>query len=315
MSLPAAKIVVTERFEPSAINTLRAAGQVVELDRPDEATLLTAVRDADAIVVRTYTRITKRVIDDAPRLRVIGRGGVGVDNIDVEAAKDRGIAVVYTPAAATNAVADLTVGLMISVLRKINAGDQLIRQGRFFDARENSVSREMSELTLGIVGMGRIGRAVARRCHFGFNMRVMYNDIVDPGWMDVAATPMSLPELLSAADIVSLHVPLTDATRRMINTPSLARCKRSAILINTARGQVVDSDALATALSSGELGGAGLDVTDPEPLPIDHPLLALPQVVVTPHIGARTIGGLARMNAVVEDVVRVLQGKPALFSP
>ena len=314
MSLPAAKIVVTERFEPSAIETLRAVGQVVELDRPDEATLLSAVRDADAVVVRTYTRITKQVIEAAPRLRVIGRGGVGVDNIDIEAAKERGIVVVYTPAAATDAVADLAVGLMISVLRKINAGDQFIRQGRFFDARESSVSREMSGLTLGIVGMGRIGRAVARRCHLGFNMRVVYNDIVDPGWLETAVTPVPLMELLSEADVVSLHVPLTDATRGMINAASLARCKRNAILINTARGQVVDSDALASALFRGELGGAGLDVTDPEPLPVDHPLLALPQVVVTPHIGARTVVGLARMNAVVEDVVRVLRGKPAEYA-
>ncbi len=304
------RIVLAEAFDPAAVEKLRAVGEVVLLDTCDEAHLKVAVADCDALLVRTRTSVTRAVIESAPRLRVIGRGGVGLDNIDVEAARKRGIAVVYTPHASIDAVADLTIGLMLAMLRNVRDCDAMVRDERFWEARKQSCSREMSELTLGIVGMGRIGRAVARRCRNGFAMTVLYNDIVPPGWLDFAATPVTKDQLFAQADIISLHVPLTESTRNLIDAAALRKIKKDAFLINTARGGVVDSIALAEALATGVLAGAALDVFDTEPLPTDHPLMKAPNTLFTPHIGSRSFAGLARMNDVVEDVVRVLQGRP-----
>lgn len=307
------RIVVAEPFDPAVLEKLSNVGQVQVLRACDENALPSAMHDCDALLVRTAARVTRPVIESAPRLRVIGRGGVGLDNIDLDAARERNIAVVYTPAASTDAVADLAIGLMINLLRKVSWTDQETRQGRFTLARDAAVSREMSELTVGIIGLGRIGRAVARRCRHGFNMRVVYNDIVDPGWLDFTAEPMSKPELFRTADLVTLHTPLTPDTQNLINADVLSTFKPGAILINTARGAIVNSPDLARALLVGQLTGAGLDVTDPEPLPPDHPLLQAPNTILTPHIGARTVSSLARMNAVVDDVIRVLRGQRPLY--
>jgi phosphoglycerate dehydrogenase-like enzyme len=307
------RIVLAEAFDAPAVEKLRAVGEVVVLDACDEVHLKEAVADCDALLVRTRTTVTRAVIESAPRLRVIGRGGVGLENIDVDAARERDIAVVYTPHASTDAVADLTVGMMIALLRNIYGCDAMVRKGQFWEARGGSCSREMSELTLGIVGMGRIGRAVARRCRNGFGMTVLYNDIVSPGWLDFVATPVTKDQLYTNADAVSLHVPLTEITRNLIAAAALSGFKKGAILINTSRGGVVDSLALAEALAAGTLAGAALDVFDPEPLPADHPLMRTPNTLFTPHIGSRSVAGLARMNDVVEDVVRVLQGRSPLY--
>ncbi len=300
-------------FDGDAVARARSLGQVTALRESDEATLALAVRACDALVVRSGTRVTRHVLEHADRLRVIGRAGVGLENIDLDAASERGITVVYTPAAATEAVADLTVGLMLTLIRGIATGDAMLRDGRFAEARERSVGRELGRLSLGVVGLGRIGKATARRCAHGFGMRILYNDIVDPGPLDFSATRVEKELLYRTADIVSLHVPLTKLTHGMIDEAALARFKRGSILINTSRGAVVDGVALAGALSNGVLSGAALDVFDPEPLPDGHPLLAAPNTVLTPHIGARTVGGLAGMNAVVDDVARVLRGEPPLY--
>jgi len=307
------RIVLAEAFDPAAVEKLRAVGEVVVLDDCDEVHLREAVVDCDALLVRTRTTVTRAVIESAARLRVIGRGGVGLENIDLEAARERGIAVVYTPHASTDAVADLAVGLVIALLRNVSACDAMVRRERFWEARERTCSREMSELTLGIMGMGRIGRAVARRCRNGFGMTVLYNDIASPGWLDFVATPVAKDQLYAHADVVTLHVPLTESTRNLIDTAVLNRMKKGAVLVNTSRGGVVDSIALSAALSDGTLAGAALDVFDPEPLPADHPLMQAPNTLFTPHVGARSIAGLARMNEVVEDVVRVLQGRSPVY--
>lgn len=304
---------MAEAFEPAAVEKLRVVGEIVALDDCDEARLKEAVADCDALLIRTKTNVTREVIETAPRLRVIGRGGVGLDNIDLGAARERGISVVYTPHASTDAVAELTVGLMIALIRNVHGCDAMVRSGQFWEAREQACSRELSELTLGIVGMGRIGRAVARRCRNGFGQAILYNDIVSPGWLDFAATPVTKDQLYADADVVSLHVPLTESTCHLINAAALNRFKKGAVLINTSRGGVVDSMALAAALSAGTLAGAALDVYDPEPLLANHTLMQAPNTLFTPHIGARSFAGLARMNDVVEDVVRVLQGRSPLF--
>ncbi len=302
-------IVFAEPFDDHAVERARSVAQTTVLESCDPSTLADAIQNCDALLVRSYSRITPELLARAGRLRVIGRGGVGVDNINVQAARDRGITVVHTPAAATDAVAELTVGLIVAVLRGFVAGDGAVRAGRFHEARRAAKAIELRELTLGVVGFGRIGRAVARRCRHAFNMRVVYHDIVAPGQIDFVATPLDKQRLLAEADIVSLHVPLTATTHHLVDAAALAAMKSSAILINTARGGVVDSQALAMSLESKELAGAALDVVEPEPLPPDHALLAAPGVLFTPHIGARTTASLARMNGVIEDVIRVLEGQ------
>ncbi|MCH7807668.1 MAG: hydroxyacid dehydrogenase [Planctomycetes bacterium] len=306
-------ILFAESFDPSAMEQMRAVARVSILDRCDEKTLSQAVPDCDALLVRSLAQVTGKVLERATRLRVIGRGGVGVDNIDLEVAKERGIRVVYTPAASTDAVADLTVGLMIAVVRGIARGDVMVRSGQFAKGRETLLGRELGGLTLGIVGLGRIGRAVARRCAAGFGMRILYNDIVDPGPLDFEAEEVTKEELYRRSDIVTLHVPLTPLTRGLIDERALALFGEGSILLNTSRGAVVDSEALAGGLVRGVLGGAGLDVFDPEPLPAGHPLLTAPNTVFTPHLGARSPAALARMNVVVEDVIRVLQGETPMY--
>jgi D-3-phosphoglycerate dehydrogenase / 2-oxoglutarate reductase len=302
-------IVFAEPYGPDSIARARQAGSVTLLDNCNEDTLIRALSDADALLMRTYARITRRILNHATRLKVIGRGGVGLENIDLEAARERGITVVHTPAAGTDAVADLTVGLILSLLRGIHRCDSAVRAGKFHDARNAPLGLDLRTLSLGIVGMGRIGRAVATRCALGFEMPVLYNDIIDVGPFPFDARPVSKDELYAQSDIISLHVPLTDQTRKLINKTALAKLKRDAILINTARGAVVDSDALVAALTGNRLAGAALDVTDPEPLPEDHPLLSLPNTLFTSHIGARTRQAQERMDAVVDDVIRVLRGE------
>ena len=307
------QIVLAEKFATTAIERIRAVGEVTILDDFGEESLKAAVGNCDALLVRTYARVSREVLERAKRLRVIGRGGVGLENIDLEAARERGITVVYTPAAATDSVAELTIGLMIGLVRRISAGDAAVRSGRLAEVRQSWTGRELSELTLGIVGLGRIGRAVARRCRRGFGMSILYNDIVAPGWLDFAATAVGKEELYARSDIISLHVPLTDQTHHLIDDNALAKFKSGAVLINTARGAVVENGALARALTSGTLAGAALDVFDPEPPPADDVLLGAPNTLFTPHIGARTERGLDRMNDVVDDVIRVLEGEPPRF--
>ncbi len=309
MSTDKPLIIVAEPYLEEAVGRLRAIGDVVQVDGRDESELTEVLKDAQALLVRSYTQVTRSLIENAPRLRVIGRGGVGLENIDLAAAREHKVAVVYTPGAATEAVADLTVGLMIAVSRQIVQGDAAVRQHTFAEARRYVCERDLSQCTIGIIGMGRVGRAVARRCQRGFGATILYNDMADPGWLDVPAERVSKETVYERSDIVTLHVPLTDQTKSLINKETLAQFKAGAMLINTSRGQVVDSHALIEPLKAGQLSGVGLDVVDPEPLPMDHPLLAAPNLVLTPHIGAKTSQGLTRMNAVVDDVVAVLEGR------
>lgn len=312
------RIVVAERVSDSAMQRLKAAGEVVLLDRHDEASLVKAVAGADALVVRTYAQVTASVIDAAKaagRLRVIGRAGVGVDNIDVSAAAAAGIPVVHTPAACTQAVADLAVGLIIAVQRKIVEFDPRVRKGEFAGLRgEAPKAVELQHQTLGVIGMGRIGRAVGQRLHHGFGTKVIYHDIREVGWLSFTAERLlSAEAVYEAADIVTLHVPLTKLTRGMINAAALKHFRPEAVLVNTSRGPVVEASALAEALGTGWLAGAAIDVFDPEPPPPNHPLLTAPNCVLTPHVASRSKEGLAAMNDVVDDVISVLQGREPAF--
>jgi D-3-phosphoglycerate dehydrogenase / 2-oxoglutarate reductase len=306
-------IVVAEPYGPAAIERLATVGRVTALSSCDESSLMAAVPDADALVVRTGSRVTRQVIERAGRLKVIGRGGTGLESIDLEAATERGIKIVYTPQASTDAVADLTLGMILALIRNFRTCDGAVRTGKFKAVREAQSAPELHELTIGIIGLGRIGRAVARRCRVGFGARVLYSDIVAPGLLDFVAEPRDKIDLYREADVVSLHVPLTEQTRNLINAEALNRFKRGAYLVNTSRGAAVDLAATAEALRTGRLAGVALDVFDTEPLPPDHPLLRAPNTFLTPHIGARTSASLSRMSAVVEDVIRVLEGRQPEF--
>ena len=311
MTPPRFHFVFAEPYNASALAKARAIGRVTVLDRPGDTASADTIRDADALLIRTASPATRGMMERAPHLKVIGRAGVGLENVDLDAARERGIVVVYTPAAATDAVADLTVGLMIALIRGVVRGDALLRARRFDEGRATCLGVELSELTLGIIGLGRIGKAVARRSRHGFGMKVVYHDIVEMGALDFEAAVVDLDRLYAESDVVSLHVPLTDFSRRMIDDRALSRFKSGAYLINTARGAVVDHEALARALAAdGRLAGAALDVFDPEPLPPGHPLGSRSNVIMTPHIGARTHGGLERMNDVIDDVIGVLRGDP-----
>jgi D-3-phosphoglycerate dehydrogenase len=305
------RILLAEPLDADAEARLEAAGEVIRPADADPDTMARLVVDCDALVARTQTPVTRELLRVGRRLRVVGVAGVGVDRVDVDAARELGIAVLNTPAAASDAVAEFTVALMLQLLRPIPRLCEAYRRGAFHAARQRTHGCELRGLTVGIVGMGRIGSRVGRICSAGFGARVLYNDIASVGPFDFAATPADKPSLYSACDVLTLHVPLDATTRGLIGADALARLRRGAYLVNTARGAVVDTAALCDTLARGALAGAALDVTDPEPLPVDHPLLADPRCILTPHVAARTHEGLRRMFAIVDDVVAFLRGSGA----
>lgn len=304
------KIVVAERLSDSAMDRLRSAGEVLELASCDPFTLLAAVHDCSALVIRSYADVTDAVFRAAPKLKVVGRAGVGVENIDLAAAARAGVVVVHTPAASTQAVAELVIGLIIELERRVHWSQQELRRRAFMSARRSLACRQLGDMTLGIIGFGRIGQRLAEIAHRGFAMRVLFNDIRRIEHDRSAAESVGKDEIYARADVLSLHVPLTDQTKHLIDRAALGKMGKSALLINTSRGAVVDAAALARALGGGELGGAAIDVFDLEPPPADHPLLEAPNCILTPHIGSRTESSLASMNDVVDDVIAVLRGRP-----
>lgn len=303
-------ILVAEAFDDSALERLARIGRLRRASGLDEQTLTREVPGADALLVRTYAQVTKAVIAAGDRLKVIGRGGVGLENIDLAAARRRGIMVVYTPAAASDSVAEYTVALMLALERHIVRGEAMVREGRFLEARGTLVGRQLRGLTLGIVGLGRIGSRVGRIARQGLGMTVLYNDIREFEDLDYEATPVDKERIWSNSDVVSLHVPLT---RHLVDSKVLARFRPTTTLINTSRGAVVDGPALAAALSARRLAGAATDVYEMEPPGPDDPLFQAPNVLLSPHIAARTGVGLARMNDVVDDVIAVLNGQLPVY--
>lgn len=283
------KVLVASRIHRVGIEILKSAGvEVLYLEEPPEEELVKAIKGVHGLIVRSKPLVTRRVIEAADSLLVIGRAGVGVDNIDVEAARARGVEILTSPEAATQSVAELTMGLILAVARKIAFCDRKIRAGEW--PKKHAVGVELWGKTLGVIGAGRIGLTVARIAKFGFNMNVVYYDVARNKKIEeeVGARYVSLEDLLREADVVTIHVPLTEQTKYLINEEKLKLMKRTAILINTSRGPVVDTKALIRALKEGWMAGAGLDVFEEEPLPPNHPLLELENVVLTAHIGAST---------------------------
>ncbi len=303
------KVLVAAPLHERAIEVLKKAGfEVVYEEYPDEETLVELVKDVDAIIVRSKPKVTRRVIESAPKLKVIARAGVGLDNIDLDAAKERGIKVVNSPAASSRSVAELATALIFNVARKIAFADRKMREGIW--AKKQCVGIELEGKTLGIVGFGRIGYQIAKIAK-ALGMKVLLYDPYpnEERAKEVGGKFVDLETLLRESDVVTLHVPLVEATYHMINEERLKLMKKTAILINAARGAVVDTNALVKALQEGWIAGAGLDVYEEEPLPKNHPLTKLDNVVLTPHIGASTVEAQMRAGVqVAEQIVEILKG-------
>jgi phosphoglycerate dehydrogenase-like enzyme len=297
------RILLPDELDPAAEQRLAAAAEIVRPPATDEPMLCRCIADCDALVARTNLRVTRALLAAGRRLRVVGVAGVGLDNVDVAAADELRIAVVNTPGAASDAVAEFAVGLMLQLLRPIPRLHAAYQAGNFRAARETPHGRELCELTIGIVGMGRIGTRVGRILSAGCGARILYNDIIDVGPFGFPAERVDKPAIWSQSDIVTLHLPLTTDTRGLVNADTLSRFRPGALLINTARGAIVDTGALVAALHSGHLAGAALDVTHPEPLPPQHPLFACDNCIITPHVASRTFGGLRRMFDIVDEVL------------
>ena len=299
------RVFVTRNLPGDALDRLREHADVDlwpgELPPPYEA-LRERVRDADGLICLLTDRIDAALLEAAPRLRVISNVAVGYDNIDLVAAAARGIPIGNTPGILTETTADLAFALLLAAARHIVEADRFVRDGRWQTWDPSLLlGRDLHDATLGIVGYGKIGQAVARRAQ-GFSMRVLYtarSDRVDasrhPG------EPVALDDLLRRSDFVSLHVPLAPQTRHMIGERELRAMKSTAILVNTARGAVVDQPALVRALNEGWIAGAGLDVMEEEPLPPSDALLSAPNVVLLPHIGSASHATRARMASMAVD--------------
>jgi glyoxylate reductase len=300
-----ARVFVTRALPFEALDRLRAEHEVDEWpgDMPPSPDDLRArARDAEGLLTLVTDRVDAALIAAAPALRAIANMAVGTDNIDLEAAAARGIPVGNTPDVLTDATADLAFALLLALARRIVPGAAMVRAGEWKTWEPaGDLGADLAGATLGIVGWGRIGQAVARRAE-GFGMKVVHSS---------RSSGLGLPDLLATADFVSLHTPLTPETRGLIDAAALKRMKPTALLINTARGGVVDQDALRAALLDGEIAGAALDVTDPEPLPADHPLLEAPNLLVVPHVGSATVRTRGKMAAMaVDNLLAALAGSP-----
>ena len=305
------KVLLYEPMDEAGTALLASRAEVITPPSTDEEEILRCVDGVDAIVVRANGRVTARVMEAAPKLRVVARHGVGVDNIDVEAATERGIWVVNTPLANCEAVAEHVVAMMLMLAKRMRSADAEVRLGRW-EARYTLIGVELRDRALGVVGMGRIGSRVAEICHRAFGMQILYHDLVprEAAEAELGARRCDLPELFSLSDFVSLHVPGSPETHHLVAARLLSAMKPTAYLINTSRGGVVDEEALVAALREGRIAGAGLDVFENE-FTADHlPIFDLENVVLTPHGAAHTQEALVRMSLVAEDVLRVLDGEP-----
>ena len=297
------KILVADDLPTSALDLLRAEGWDIDARvgrAPDQ--LANDLKDADAIVVRSATRVTSALIDAAPKLRAIARAGTGVDNVDVPAATARGIVVMNAPGANSVSVAELAMALVLALARHIPAADAAMKQGKW--EKKKFLGEEVRDKVLGLVGLGRIGQEVARRAS-AFGMTIIAHDpfVSEQTASHFDAELVGLDDLFSRADYVSLHMPSTDHTRKLVNAERLAKAKKGIRIINTARGDLVDEAALADAIESGQVAGAALDVYDKEPT-VDHRLQMLPQVIATPHIAASTREGQELVGAETAAALR-----------
>ncbi|NTW08268.1 MAG: hypothetical protein HGA28_01720 [Anaerolineaceae bacterium] len=302
------RILLTDGLDKEGREILERSAQVDNLKDITAEDLLQKIGDYDAIIVRGRTKLTPEVLSAATKLKVAGRAGVGVDNINLEAAKARGVVVVNSPLATTIAVAELTLGLMLSLIRDIPRADAGMKEGNWL--KKELRGTEMNGKTLGVIGFGRIGAAVAERAK-AFGMRIIAYDpvLASEEIRKRGGEPVLLDDLLSGSDFITLHIPLTPETKNILNDSAFEKMKTGVRIICAARGGVIDESALLAALQSGKVAGAALDVFTVEP-PGKIELASHPKVVCTPHIGAET--SEAQVRAAIDistEVIAALDGK------
>lgn len=300
-------VLVTEQLQPPAIDYLNEHAHMIEAT-PE--TVADHIADAEGLVVRTYTLVNDELLAKAPKLKVVGRAGVALDNIDVPACRAHGVEVVHTPAANTLAVVDYTIRNMIDMNRRFWPFSQALSQADFHATRKQTFGRFLADCTLGIIGLGRIGSRVGRIAQ-AMGMDVLGNDILPPEKLDVdyPIEWMDKDALFARSDIITIHVPLTDETRKFVDAEAIGKMRDGVQFINAARGGCVDYDALGEALRSGKVAAATIDCHDPEPPPADYPLLGLENAILTPHVAACVPKAKENMSMVVTDVLAVIAGR------
>lgn len=303
-------VIQTEHLDEAAAAWLRAQGCRVEVCPSEDSRFDSLLREADGLLIRTYTRVDESLLARAARLRVVARAGVGLDNVDIAACTRRGVRVVSTPGANTRAVIELVFSLLLDVLRPRAFLTEALDAKRWKELRkELQATRQLSDLTLGVLGLGRVGSGMAR-VGAAFDMRVIYHDVREISHGDrFGAEPVPCEELFARSDVLSLHVDGRENNRGLIGAAELARCKPDVVLVNTSRGFVVDPGALRGFLLAHPGATALLDVHEPEPIGPDHPLLGVPNAHLTAHIGAATATANRNMSWVVRDLWRVLSGE------
>jgi (S)-sulfolactate dehydrogenase len=304
------KIVISEFMDEAAVDTLRArfgAALVVYdaalVDKPSE--LAAAVADCDALIVRNRTQVRGALLDACAKARVIGRLGVGLDNIDVPACEARGMKVIPATGANALAVAEYVIATAMMLRRASYLATDAVTAGKWPRAALSN-GRETAGSTLGLIGFGSIGQLTAQLARAVGMTVIAYDPVVkdsDPAWMDTGAIRVELDDVIAQADVVSLHVPLVDATKNLFNAARIAAMKKGAILINTARGGIVDDAAVAAALKSGQLGGAAIDVFEKEPLPASDVFAGCPNLVLTPHIAGVSAEANVRVSSMIAEKV------------
>jgi D-3-phosphoglycerate dehydrogenase len=311
------RVLLADQIAPEGVRVLEDAAGIQVDDRAgiDAGELEAVVGEYDALIVRSRTRVTARILEAGQRLRVVGRAGVGVDNIDVVAAEKRGITVLNAPGGNVVSAAELTMALMLSLVRHVPQAAASLKRGEW--ERDRFKGIELNGKTLGLIGAGRIGAEVAKR-GLAFGMRVIIHDpyLSEQRARDIGAELVPLDELFRAADLVSIHAPMTAETRGLVGSDELAMMKPTAYLINAARGGIVDEAALEESLRSGKLAGAALDVFQEEPIAADNTLLRLDNVIAIAHLGAatheaQTLSGIEICKA-VRDALVTSASRPAV---
>ena len=307
--MPAYNVLIADGLEENGQAILHSSANVDDRSNISPEELLKVIKYYDALIVRSRTKVTPKVFEAAGQLKVVGRAGVGVDNIDLEAARSHGVTVVNAPTSTSLAVAELTIGLMLALAREIPRADADMKQGAWL--KKELAGLELRGKTLGVLGMGRIGAEVGLLAA-AFGMSVLGYDPLIPAEEIIrrGAQPVSIDDLYARSDFISLHLPLSDATRSMVSKQAFGRMKRGVRIVCAARGGIVDESALLAALESGQVAGAALDVFASEP-PGATELVGHPKVIATPHIGAQTAEAQSRAaEDIANEVLAALNGEP-----
>jgi D-3-phosphoglycerate dehydrogenase len=303
-----------EQMHAKGTEVLKEKCDLIYAESYEEGKLITQAKDVDGIVIRANGTVSRPIIESASKLKVIGRHGVGLEAIDLEAAKEHGVKVVYTPIGNMESVAEHFVALALMLAKKIRLADIALREG-YWQARYELIGAELRDKTLGVMGFGRIGQQTARICYNGFNMKVLYYDVIDypDTEKELKATRVPKETLFSEADFISINLPLLPATKQIVNADLLNRMKSTAFIVNMARGPIWKEEDVVKALEEKRMAGVGSDVYESEPPPEDHPLFKMDTFVGTPHMSAHTEESMIRMSMVAKDVIAVLEGRDPEF--